>query len=61
MDREHRAVLIKTLELIEATRGEISQLREEIELTRITLDRSHNLLSRTESSSLRRVSVTEPL
>ena len=47
MDGEHRALLIKTLELIETTRGEISRLRQEIELTRITVDRSHDLLSRT--------------
>ena len=47
MDGEHRAMLIKTLELIETTRGEISRLRQEIELTRITVDRSQDLLSRT--------------
>ena len=61
MDREHRAMLVRTLELIEATRDEILQLRKEIELARITIDKSQNLLSRTESASLRRVRAAKPL
>jgi len=54
MDSEHRALVISTLELIEATRGEILQLRKEIDLARIVIDQSHKLLSRTQSLSLRR-------
>jgi hypothetical protein len=50
-DSEHRALLIKTGELIEHTRPELSRLREEIETARDTVDRSQRLLSRTEPSS----------
>jgi hypothetical protein len=48
MDSAHQALLIKTRELIEATRHEISQLRDEIELTRDTVDQSQRFLSRPE-------------
>lgn len=61
MDGEHRAMLIRTLELIEATRDEILQLHKEIELARITIDRSQNFLSSTGSASLRRVGAPKPL
>jgi hypothetical protein len=50
MDSEHHALLIKTWKLIETTRDEILQLREEIELARNTIERSKRLLSRTEPS-----------
>jgi hypothetical protein len=50
MDSEHRALVIKTLELIETTRREISQLCDEIESARAALDQSQRLLSRTEQS-----------
>jgi hypothetical protein len=39
--------------LIETTRHEISQLREEIQSTWNTIDRSQRLLSRTEPSTRR--------
>jgi hypothetical protein len=50
MDSEHHALLIKTWELIETTRGEILRLHKEIELARNTIERSKRLLSRTEPS-----------
>ena len=40
MDSEHRALMDRTLELIETTRDEISRLHDEIELARKTIDRS---------------------
>ena len=46
MDSEHRDLLMKTWELIETTREEVLQLREEIELARNTVARSQKLLSR---------------
>jgi len=51
MDSEHHALLIKTRALIETTRHEISQLREEIQSAWNTIDRSQRLLSRTEPSA----------
>lgn len=50
MDPEHDALLVKTLELIATTRGEIAHLRAEIELTRSTVNRSYKLLSRAQPS-----------
>jgi hypothetical protein len=50
MDSEHRVLMIKTRELIEHTRRELWQLREEIQTTRDTVDQSHRLLSGTEPS-----------
>ena len=61
MDYEHRARLIGTLEVIEATRGEILQLRHEIELARDTVARSQKLLSRTKSSAHHRAEAAKPL
>jgi hypothetical protein len=43
--------MTKTREWIEHTRRELSQLREEIQMVRDTVDRSQRLLSRTEPSS----------
>jgi hypothetical protein len=51
MDSEHQSLLIKTRALIETTRYEISQLREEIQSAWNTIDRSQRLLSRTEPST----------
>jgi len=48
MDPEHRTLMIKTRDLIEVTRHEISQLREEIQLAWKTIDQSQRLLSRAE-------------
>ena len=53
MDSEHQTLLIQTRALIETTRHEISQLREEIQSTWNTIDRSQRLLSRTEPSTRR--------
>jgi len=53
MDSEHKARLIKTRELIETTRHEIAQLRDEIGLARDTVDQSQRLLSRTGPSKRR--------
>jgi hypothetical protein len=53
MDSEHHSLLIKTRALIETTRYEISQLREEIASAWNTIDRSQRLLSRTEPSTRR--------
>jgi hypothetical protein len=53
MDSEHHALLIKTRALIETTRHEILQLREEIASAWNTIDRSQRLLSRTEPSTPR--------
>ena len=50
MDSEHRALMNRTLKLIETTRGEISRLHDDIELAQKTLDRSRRLLSRTKPS-----------
>jgi chorismate mutase len=49
MDSEHRDRMTKTWALIETTRREISQLREEIESARGTIDRTQRLLSRTQA------------
>jgi hypothetical protein len=57
MDSEHHSLLIKTRALIETTRYEISQLREEIRSAWNTIDRSQRLLSRTEPSTPRIASV----
>jgi len=57
MDSEHHSLLIKTRALIETTRYEISQLREEIASAWNTIDRSQRLLSRTEPSTPRIASV----
>jgi hypothetical protein len=51
MDPEHNALLVKTLELIATTRGEIAHLREEIELARSTVNRSYKPLSRIQPST----------
>ena len=51
MDSEHRVLMIKTRELIEITRHEISQLQKEIQSARDTIDQSQKLLLRTEPSS----------
>ena len=48
MDPEHRTLMIKTRDLIEVTRHEISQLREEIQSAWKTIDQSQRLLSRAE-------------
>jgi len=48
MDSEHRALVFKTRELIEHSRHEISQLREELQSTWNTVDQSQKLLSRIE-------------
>jgi len=53
MDSEHRDLMIKTRALIETTRSEISQLREEIQSAWTTIDRSQRLLSRTEPATRR--------
>jgi hypothetical protein len=47
MDCEHRAMLISTAELIEATRDEILRVRKEVELARDTVAKSQKVLSRT--------------
>jgi hypothetical protein len=47
VDCEHRALLNRTVEFIEATRDEILRLRHEIEPARIKIDQSHDRLSRT--------------
>jgi hypothetical protein len=57
MDSEHHTLLIKTRALIETTRYEILQLREEIQSAWNTIDRSQRLLSRTEPSTPRIASV----
>ena len=62
MDAEHHALMTKTQELIETTRREILQLRQEIQAAWDTIDRSQRLLSRTEpSSQSARVSRPKPL
>jgi hypothetical protein len=61
MDPEHCDLLMKTWELIKTTRNEVSRLREEIELTRSTVDRSHKLLSRTLPSAPRVTASAKPL
>jgi len=48
MDAEHRAIMTKTRELIELTRREISQLREELQLAWNSVEQSQKLLSRVE-------------
>ena len=48
MDLEHRTLLIKTRNLIEETRHEVSQLHDEIQSAWKTVDQSQRLLSRTE-------------
>ena len=48
MDEEHRTLMIKTRDLIEVTRHEIAQLRQEIQSARDTVDQSQRLLSRAE-------------
>jgi hypothetical protein len=53
MDSEHHDLMTKTRALIETTRREISQLREEIQSAWNTIDRSQRLLSRTESATHR--------
>jgi hypothetical protein len=54
MDSEQRELLYKTRALIETTRREISQLHDEIESARDTIDRSQRLLSQT-NPSMRRI------
>jgi hypothetical protein len=49
MDCEHRALLISTAELIQATRDEILRVRKDVELARDTVAKSQTLLSRTTS------------
>jgi hypothetical protein len=53
MESKHRDLVTKTWALIEITRCEISQLREEIDSARTTVDRAQRLLSRTEPSTNR--------
>jgi hypothetical protein len=53
MDGEHRDLLMKTSELIKASRNEVSRLHEAIERTRSTVEGSHKLLSRILSSAPR--------
>jgi len=53
MDSQHRDLMTKTRALIETTRYEISQLREEIQSAWNTIDRSQRLLSRTEPATRR--------
>jgi hypothetical protein len=48
VDLEHDTLIIKTRELIEHTRREISQLRDELLLAWNTVDQSQRLLSRAE-------------
>ena len=48
MDSEHRALIIKTRELIEHTRFEILQLREEVQSAWNAVDQAQRLLSRAE-------------
>ena len=48
MDSEHDTLIIKTRELIEHTRREISQLRDELQSAWNTVDQSQRLLSRAE-------------
>jgi LytS/YehU family sensor histidine kinase len=48
VDLEHDTLIIKTRELIEHTRREISQLRDELQLAWNTVDQSQRLLSRAE-------------
>jgi hypothetical protein len=48
MDSEHRDLMTKTRALIETTRSEIAQLREEIQSAWTTIDRSQRVLSRIE-------------
>jgi homoserine kinase len=51
MNSEHRVLMIKTRELIEHTRRELAQLREEIQTAQDTIDQSQRLLSGTGPSS----------
>jgi hypothetical protein len=51
MDSEHRALMNRTLKLIETTRDEISRLHDDIELAQKTLDRPRRLLSRTNKNA----------
>jgi hypothetical protein len=53
MDSEHLDLMTKTRALIETTRREILQLREEIQSAWNTIDRSQRLLSRTEPATRR--------
>jgi LytS/YehU family sensor histidine kinase len=48
VDLEHDTLIIKTRELIEHTRREISQLRDELQSAWNTVDQSQRLLSRAE-------------
>ena len=48
MNSEHDTLIIKTRELIEHTRREISQLRDELQSAWNTVDQSQRLLSRAE-------------
>jgi len=48
VDSEHDTLIIKTRELIEHTRREISQLRDELQSAWNTVDQSQRLLSRAE-------------
>jgi len=50
-DAEHRALVMKTWNLIETTRREILQLQQEIRCARDTIDQSQKLLSRTSPAS----------
>jgi len=61
MDAEQQARVIKTRALIETTRHEISQLREEIGLAWNTVNQSQKLLSRTEPSTQRLPKPSKPL
>ena len=61
MDCEHRVLLIRTLEFIEATCDEILRLRHGIELARITIDQSHDLIVAHRTSICPAPSVTKSL
>jgi hypothetical protein len=51
MDSEHRTLMTKSRELIDVTRREILELRDEIASARDTIDQSQRLLCRIEPSS----------
>ena len=48
MDSEHDTLIVKTRELIEHTRREISQLRQELQSAWNTVDQSQRVLLRAE-------------
>jgi len=51
MDSEHRVLMTKSRELIDITRREILELRDEIASARDTIEQSQRLLSRAAPSS----------